>query len=147
MAVSANRAVTQESNEAQQDVYNFAILSDANIQPILDKVIEFLHKKDLVSTIELTGQPVCKGPNTAILSLEEDFQLERLDEVNNQLVKQFGNNMRMVDWIQYQNEHSEESDDSDGSNIMVADNTGVNKRGHGMAVYKRRMPTQLQIIK
>ena len=55
--------------------------------------------------------------------------------------------MRMVDWIQYQNEHSEDSEDSDGSGIMVADNTGVNKRGHGGVVYKRRMPTMLQIQK
>ena len=65
----------------------------------------------------------CKNPRTILLQLDEAFYDDRLDEINVLLTQQYGSTYKMVNWIEYRNEHGVDSDDSQGSNIEIADNT------------------------
>ena len=65
----------------------------------------------------------CKNPRTILLQLDEAFYDDRLDEINVLLTQQYGSTYKMVNWIEYRNEHGVDSDDSQESNIEIADNT------------------------
>ena len=61
-------------------------MGDKNTASMQAKIMDFLHKKDLISTIELTEMKV-KNSSTILLNLDEDFHEERIDEINEQLGK------------------------------------------------------------
>ena len=72
------------------------------------------------------------------MQLDEDFHEERLDEINELLGKNFSKVYRMVNWIEWRNEHGDDSDGSPTLGVEIADNTGRKKLSMDAGLERRR---------
>ena len=135
--------MSDEDDMNQDSNFQYAVIGDENCTRMKEDILDYLHQKDLLSTVDITSV-YGKNQQTFLLAVDEDITSERIDQINKALRSHgvFGpKSYKMVNWEAYRqmsnrSTHETNSDDEDyfvGA-FEEADNTG----GGGKQVINRR---------
>lgn len=76
--------LSEEEDLNQDSLYSYAIVGDQNCSHLKDSILEFLHQKDLLSSVDISSVYM-KSSMTVLLEVEEDIQDDQLDQINKAL--------------------------------------------------------------
>ena len=129
MSTEAMLAQLSDEEDMNEDSnFQFAIVGDENCSHIKDQILEFLHQKDLLSSVDI-NEVYMKNSMTVLLAVEEDLPDSQVERINKVLLnhKDF-KSYKMVNWATYHSIHrrnsgSYDDEDDDGDSMLeVADN-------------------------
>ena len=109
--------LSEEEDMNQVSNYSYAIVGDQNCSHLKDSILEFLHQKDLLSSVDISSVYM-KSSMTVLLEVEEDIEEDQLDQINRALQnhKEFSF-YKVVNWVTYQSIHSAGSRKSSGGSM------------------------------
>ena len=82
MSTEAMLAQLSDEDDMNQDSnFQFAIIGDENCSHLKDQILEYLHQKDLLSSVDIS-EIYMKNSMTVLLAVEEDLPENQVDQIN-----------------------------------------------------------------
>ena len=104
---------SDEDDFEKESQFQFAIVGDKNCLENKDRILEFLHQKDLLSSVDISDV-YNKNAQTFLLVIEDDVDEAQLNAINTALSahKEFSiGSYHMVNWAAYNRGGSDDEDD------------------------------------